>query len=510
MPYEFTEDLYAVLGVEREATPDEIRQAGRRRQRETHPDMGGSSEDFVRVQLAIEVLTDERLRREHDQWLDARSRPSRQGGTRTRRQQRPATARPRRREPATRRESTPAPKRTVPQEPPPPTQVPKPDTDARRMGWYRTAWPDEATVWPPAAVSTPGLRPIPLFWVIAYHLVLIGSSLLLALPGSPARLWFVALRNAFATAEWQPVAPLWPLVTLYAALGLAWVWMRVSGRSGALVRTLFFALLLIALVSAPIAGIAGVLAALSVGAGAPAWAPATLFLQSILYLATGLTMLMTSVMLLPRVTALRQEQLLVQLAEEAMPMKATATRVWGAPGASVTAGAPLYPGVNRARAEMAQQIVGEALAELARIPGVRIVHGMRVPGRDAGTVPAAVISGHRIALIDAQMWQPGNYAIDRQGRITANGQVFETMATEFPLAVERYHELLGDGASIRGWITIVPEAAGELNVDNALTWQRVSLATVPSMLREVGNWLAEDGERVDRLLVRDLLRYRIR
>lgn len=87
MPYEFTEDLYAVLGVEREATPDEIRHAGRRRQRETHPDMGGSSEEFVRVQLAIEVLTDERLRREHDQWLDARSRPSRQSGARTRRQQ---------------------------------------------------------------------------------------------------------------------------------------------------------------------------------------------------------------------------------------------------------------------------------------------------------------------------------------------------------------------------------------------------------------------------------------
>ena len=65
----FTEDLYLVLGVSRSASLEEIRRVGRARQRESHPDLGGSSDDFVRVRLAVEVLTEESTRREHDAWL---------------------------------------------------------------------------------------------------------------------------------------------------------------------------------------------------------------------------------------------------------------------------------------------------------------------------------------------------------------------------------------------------------------------------------------------------------
>ena len=56
---------------------------------------------------------------------------------------------------------------------------------------------------------------------------------------------------------------------------------------------------------------------------------------------------------------------------------------------------------------------------------------------------------------------------------------------------------------------MLAEREGELTVDNALTWERVRLATCQSMLREVGDWLAAEGEQVDRLLVRDLLRHRL-
>jgi hypothetical protein len=46
----------AVLGLSEGATREQIRQAYRRRARETHPDMGGSAEEFRRVQTAWDAL----------------------------------------------------------------------------------------------------------------------------------------------------------------------------------------------------------------------------------------------------------------------------------------------------------------------------------------------------------------------------------------------------------------------------------------------------------------------
>lgn len=60
---------YDVLGVPPDATDDDLRKAYRRRARETHPDTGGSAEQFSLVQLAYEVLRDPGQRETYDRSL---------------------------------------------------------------------------------------------------------------------------------------------------------------------------------------------------------------------------------------------------------------------------------------------------------------------------------------------------------------------------------------------------------------------------------------------------------
>src|ERR687886_973969 len=64
-------NYYEVLGVPREASQAEIRNAYRNLAKERHPDHpGGSSEKFSRLQEANAVLSDPNRRREHDEALD--------------------------------------------------------------------------------------------------------------------------------------------------------------------------------------------------------------------------------------------------------------------------------------------------------------------------------------------------------------------------------------------------------------------------------------------------------
>ncbi|MGH7242612.1 MAG: DnaJ domain-containing protein [Phycisphaerales bacterium] len=68
------EDLYAVLGVPRESSLDQIRTAYRRLARQFHPDHAPdeeSSRRFSRISKSYMVLRDESLRRRYDQLLTA-------------------------------------------------------------------------------------------------------------------------------------------------------------------------------------------------------------------------------------------------------------------------------------------------------------------------------------------------------------------------------------------------------------------------------------------------------
>jgi curved DNA-binding protein CbpA len=57
---------YDTLGVSREASADEIKQAFRRRSSQCHPDKGGSADEMAQINRAYETLSDEARRAEYD------------------------------------------------------------------------------------------------------------------------------------------------------------------------------------------------------------------------------------------------------------------------------------------------------------------------------------------------------------------------------------------------------------------------------------------------------------
>jgi DnaJ-class molecular chaperone len=59
-------DYYNDLGVARDATPDEVRSAWKRWAATHHTGTGADHEEFVRVRLAYEVLSDPQARAEYD------------------------------------------------------------------------------------------------------------------------------------------------------------------------------------------------------------------------------------------------------------------------------------------------------------------------------------------------------------------------------------------------------------------------------------------------------------
>lgn len=71
-----TSTLYEALGIDHDATPEQISKAYRKKARETHPDHGGDAEEFKALAIAYEVLSDEQKRDRYDKTGQTEDRPN--------------------------------------------------------------------------------------------------------------------------------------------------------------------------------------------------------------------------------------------------------------------------------------------------------------------------------------------------------------------------------------------------------------------------------------------------
>lgn len=63
-----TEKFYKIVGVEKNATLDEIKKAFKKQALKQHPDKGGDVEKFKELSVAYEVLSDPEKRKNYDRY----------------------------------------------------------------------------------------------------------------------------------------------------------------------------------------------------------------------------------------------------------------------------------------------------------------------------------------------------------------------------------------------------------------------------------------------------------
>jgi hypothetical protein len=151
----------------------------------------------------------------------------------------------------------------------------------------------------------------------------------------------------------------------------------------------------------------------------------------------------------------------------------------------------------------AQRLTAEVLARyLTHLPAARIFHGLSEPDSVFADVDHAVLCGHRLVLIESKMWLPGHYDVDEDGEIWRNDHPFRGGATRLTDQLDLFRDFWPD-LEIRGVLLIYPTRPGEITTDTA--GAEIPPMTPIDFVVELGGWLAEAGDAVDKKAVAALL-----
>ena len=179
----------------------------------------------------------------------------------------------------------------------------------------------------------------------------------------------------------------------------------------------------------------------------------------------------------------------VQLAEQ-LPVATLATaQVWGRPGQRLEDARHSFGDDTVELGQIGERLTATVLEVLCRMPAAKIVHGLRWPGRLRADIGHVVLVGHRLAVIDTKVWNPGRYAMDTYQQVCRDGRPFRGGVLTLPDAVAAMAELLPQ-VEVRGYIAVHPaHTDGPLLIDIPPTPQ-MTVTCAGDLAELVGSWLA--------------------
>lgn len=186
--------------------------------------------------------------------------------------------------------------------------------------------------------------------------------------------------------------------------------------------------------------------------------------------------------------------------------KIYATREWGTPGQNSALSTLLGaddPELGRARD---CQVV-QRLEELVTPESARFIHGLRFAAAGTIDVDHAVVVGHRVALIEVKVWQPGIYSWDGPFAVLYYGERFQDGYTEIPMAASLCRAQLGSDVEVRAWVVVAPVGEADRHtyvLDNAGAPSGAALCRADE-IDAIREWLVASEDAIDPALIRTLV-----
>lgn len=171
-------------------------------------------------------------------------------------------------------------------------------------------------------------------------------------------------------------------------------------------------------------------------------------------------------------------------------------KIWGVAG-DLSSATEVFGAQAVALGSTGEKFTAELMEQLLRIPGTRILHGLRYPGSENADVDHVIINGDKIVFVDSKLWKAGDYSWQWDGVILRrNGKEETPIDTTFHYAVTSFHKQMA-GVKIRSNILIHSASGKPVNIDNS-NRERVygdapdtRMVTAQQFLAETGEWFSE-------------------
>lgn len=149
------------------------------------------------------------------------------------------------------------------------------------------------------------------------------------------------------------------------------------------------------------------------------------------------------------------------------------------------------------RVALRESLTAELLRRyFTKLPAVRIFHGLVLPDDPDRRIDHAVLCGRRLVLVASRVWPAGRYSTDGWGNALRAGAPFAGGSVALAPSVLSFSRSVPE-AEVRGVIVVHPNTRGEVISALPNDWPVAALSAT-EFVREIGAWLADEPDVVDR------------